>query len=442
MPTIKFHYDNCPCGSGQLVKDCCLKSCGDLTPTIHPNASSNEECYASELANCTKAKSGEHWISAGVMKILAQDGPLTIGGLPGQAPGTVNQLSVDALRSNILCTRHNSALSPLDALAARFFGSFPHVTGNVPPKAGLRLFCGPDIERWMLKILCGGVYSGILRARTKGPFRWRPQPAWLHHLYTGTPIPAPCGLYLSQKPGDWVNTSQAVEVACLSNGANAYGLIVVIHGFRFIFTMGRPTQPLPADSILQGAAHRPSSFVFSNPGVETALMFDWGPEHHGAQFNVGPFQASPPLQETSHVIEAEHRITTPPPAPQNYQTGSNTIESKRKNTKRNFRKTVRILAPDEVRKILTPKLATIAVYDDVLAFFGEQMIIRTQEIGITESTYNIQKSLNPHPSFRQATIDLNMASENVSAALAQLLLQLRLFVRGFPMCVGVVADAR
>jgi hypothetical protein len=44
------------------------------------------------------------------------------------SPDEIRRLSVSSLGSNILCTRHNSALSPLDTEMARFFSDLSSIT--------------------------------------------------------------------------------------------------------------------------------------------------------------------------------------------------------------------------------------------------------------------------------------------------------------------------
>src|SRR5262249_25028570 len=83
MPTIRFHIDPCPCGSKRIVKDCCLRSCGDLTPPAPRTDFTHERCYAQSFADCSTKISGEHWISHSLLKVLAPSGTFTVGGLPG-----------------------------------------------------------------------------------------------------------------------------------------------------------------------------------------------------------------------------------------------------------------------------------------------------------------------------------------------------------------------
>lgn len=67
-----------------------------------------EKCWANSLGNCDKKISGEHLISGSIL-----ESNITIVGFPWckDSPKTIGSAS---LRSNILCTKHNSDLSDCD----------------------------------------------------------------------------------------------------------------------------------------------------------------------------------------------------------------------------------------------------------------------------------------------------------------------------------------
>ena len=83
--------------------------------------------------------------------------------LPWEAPRTFRILPSQALASKVLCKRHNQALSPLDAEAGRLLetiGSYDRAFNEVNPSTGISIFCGEELEKWMLKITCGMVAGG------------------------------------------------------------------------------------------------------------------------------------------------------------------------------------------------------------------------------------------------------------------------------------------
>ena len=92
-------------------------------------------------------------------------------------------IPVATFGSKILCTAHNSALSPLDACGTKFFNAVHFSglrfrTGELPPVNGAAVN-GFDVERWLLKMLIGSA-CGVF-AETKK--RWLPPLWWLRVLF-------------------------------------------------------------------------------------------------------------------------------------------------------------------------------------------------------------------------------------------------------------------
>ena len=177
--------EKCPCESGRLLRSCCLTVDGALQPssavTYPPSPKTgirNDGCYAAALADCSADISREHYISHALLKLLSIDGKVTIDGFPWQDSGAVSSVPSPSLTGKILCRRHNVGLSSLDAIAARLFeriDQFHHeiVESALKYQNRFFLFNGHDIERWMLKTLCGAVVSGNAEIRT-GESNWRP----------------------------------------------------------------------------------------------------------------------------------------------------------------------------------------------------------------------------------------------------------------------------
>jgi hypothetical protein len=82
----------------------------------------HQRCYLRSTNNCCHTITSEHSVSQSVLHAMARGSALIeMGGLHWKAPGELAQLHINNLGSNILCKRHNSALSPLDAAAGGFF---------------------------------------------------------------------------------------------------------------------------------------------------------------------------------------------------------------------------------------------------------------------------------------------------------------------------------
>jgi hypothetical protein len=122
-----------------------------------------------ELASCEAPISGEHLISESVIEVLRGDGDFTVSGLPWLEAGEIKKLAPKNLTANCLCTKHNSALSPIDNAAALFFSALREcMEAKTAPNP--YLLSGHDVERWLLKTLKAMAVSGNLaRGREKLP---------------------------------------------------------------------------------------------------------------------------------------------------------------------------------------------------------------------------------------------------------------------------------
>ena len=115
-----------------------------------------------ELGSCVAPISGERLISQSVMQVLQGNGEFSIPGVPWLPRGEVRVLGANALRANCLCTKHNSALSPIDGAAKHLFQS---LKGYLEADAGEprhSLVSGHDLERWVLKTAKALAVSGNL----------------------------------------------------------------------------------------------------------------------------------------------------------------------------------------------------------------------------------------------------------------------------------------
>ncbi|GAA4553781.1 hypothetical protein [Pseudonocardia xishanensis] len=166
--------DHCPCGSYRRARSCHAEGPAHWTvpPTGRPllggerTGYAHPQCYAASSADCSEDLTREHWFSK---SILDQIGEKTfwVEGLRWQKGPGKKEVSHKSFRSKVLCGRHNEALSALDAEAAEFFGVCARCQDLMVSRTPGRLFAmfaGDDIERWMLKVVLGGIASGTFRS--------------------------------------------------------------------------------------------------------------------------------------------------------------------------------------------------------------------------------------------------------------------------------------
>jgi len=287
--------EGCPCESGRVLRSCCLTVDGALRPvaavTCPPAPRTgirNGRCYAAALADCSPDISREHYVSHALLKLLSIDGKVTIDGFLWQDSGAVGRVPAPSLTGKILCRRHNLALSPLDAVASRLFeriDEFHHEIANSARKNENRffLFNGHDIERWMLKTLCGAVVSGNAEIRSRES-NWRPPLEWLKILFGEEPFAPRCGLYFHSEVTGKPYIERGFKFTCFSNKiAGVYGARISLNDERFVLAMSAPPKDL-SGTFIRDHACQPQGLRFMIDSCEKVIHFGWddGSSHRGA----------------------------------------------------------------------------------------------------------------------------------------------------------------
>jgi hypothetical protein len=279
MIRLDVNRDLCPCGSGKLLRECCVGPNNtfrttplDTQPPLPRTGFSNPRCYASRLGDCSPLLSREHFISHGILKVLRHGGTVTINGFNWQPENSVQELPPARLASKILCKRHNESLSGLDAMALRLFQAIDNSIRQNERKDRVFLFDGSDFERWLLKTLCGAVFSGNAHMKASDK-DWRPSPLWLHVLFDGIPFPRRWGFYYAG------NTAERIEggfkLRTLSNPiAGVYGARISFDDELFLFLMETPPEDLTG-TYLERYLYRPKEIVVLNGYSENVIRFVW-----------------------------------------------------------------------------------------------------------------------------------------------------------------------
>ena len=114
------------------------------------------------------------------------------------ANGKTATIPVSALTANVLCTRHNTALSPLDARVGQFYHELADAEEflrNDEQEPRVRLFSGHDLELWSLKLLCGLVAAGVADHPAGKTARHHQLAAWSRVLFGEVMLAPRIGLY-------------------------------------------------------------------------------------------------------------------------------------------------------------------------------------------------------------------------------------------------------
>jgi hypothetical protein len=236
-------------------------------------------CFASSLADCSADISREHFVSAAVLKLIGGEGLVHASGLPWQK-GETKALSVNALASRILCSRHNNALSQLDSAAVQFFELLSNLRASHDRVAGdsqdtcIGVVNGHDLERWFLKAMIGGLYSGNMTIGGAQQQHSPPPQNQLEFLFGERSYLKGWGLYVLNPIEPVLPQSRYVTTTALSIEGVPAGILVQTVGFQF--ALGPQDAELPQ---LHVAMFRPSELIIKAGASEQVLAMSW--EHPG-----------------------------------------------------------------------------------------------------------------------------------------------------------------
>lgn len=237
-------------------------------------------CYASILGGCSTKISLEHYISHSVLKLLSDsDGMLPVEGLPWLGPTGAMKIDAAKFGSNLLCTAHNEALSPLDEIGHRFFvaiADIPKYFEEQPTGPDRRVLVnGHDVERWMLKIAIG--LGSVVLPKSK---EWRPPRHWVRTLF-GKRALTNGGMSCIAPVGSLVPRDARIGFAPMFwNQVEFVGVLVIVGGVRFMLLM--------SDQAGEVDVYRPGSLRFSgrSSGVEQIVWLGWHSPYGAKSINL------------------------------------------------------------------------------------------------------------------------------------------------------------
>jgi hypothetical protein len=268
----------CPCGSGRPAHGCCFNGRDWRKPPIVlglktlPAAESVEKCYMKELRSCVPPISGEHIISESVCRVLMGGGEFSISGVPWLEAG--EERIIAPPQAKCLCTKHNSALSPLDAAAHYFFASLKSYFEH---DAGFRhaIISGHDLERWLLKTAkAAAVSRNLARGREPLSGAFSRDDAILDMLDDPRHWPEGAGLYCIVNEGDLTENTPRFQLQPLTNERDdIVALAANILGLRFVLLL--EAEDLNKYPGLRGAKYRPGRIVIAYPASTNWVTLSW-----------------------------------------------------------------------------------------------------------------------------------------------------------------------
>jgi hypothetical protein len=255
---------------------------------------SNPKCYLHLSGNCSDKITREHYISRNVLASIEKDGTSKISGLPWQTPQEFRKVSTESLVSKVLCKRHNESLSPLDAQAGRLIrtiGSYDRGFNDENPRREMSLFCGEDLERWLLKTLCSMV-AGKQASRGGAPLDTKIPEKWVSILLGDEDWPPGWGLYTAPPSGvAYHSVSFSFMPVTRTDTGQGVAAELILNGIVFYLMLGRPDDPTA------WGVYRPRTLIFEQHGVEKCIEISWLDDTYDQHLRfsrIGKYNGPPP----------------------------------------------------------------------------------------------------------------------------------------------------
>ena len=276
-------YDLCPCGSGKKSKWCCFKN-GELikpparvSPRDPRVGHSNSRCYACHLNDCDERLTREHYISEALLEAVGPD--LMLAGLPWLKNRDGQRMNPGSVVAKILCDYHNRCLSPLDAAATRLFKAAKEhqaFVENKPMTSKTILVAGEDIEKWLLKVICGMVASRNVSHGGQPDPLLSVSADWVDILFDNKPWPEGWGLYFYGAVGSSVAHDGHFRFRPYTSTdiKTMLGAEFDFSGFRFLLVLDMPKAALK-DDFGGHVVFRPRRFVRRFEGEFHAIELSW-----------------------------------------------------------------------------------------------------------------------------------------------------------------------
>ena len=259
---------------------------------------SHPECYARALCDCRGQVSGEHVVSQTLLEgIWPKQRGGRVYGLTFN-PGTQDDpaiLGIKSLTAKILCEGHNSALTDYDTEMRRYFDAterlvLAEIERNCVGEN--RYVNGDRLERWMLKTLCGGLYSGNFPVPFEQDFAGVPPLLeYLQALYRGGAFPVGWGMHIVHDPSKVDH--HVFRLAVIGAPEGVVGLRMWVFGTQHILVLSDKAEHFPE---LAKATYRPAKLVTEE--LRNGIVFSWSGPTPRATLQIA-FADTPPESHTS-----------------------------------------------------------------------------------------------------------------------------------------------
>jgi len=298
--------DPCPCGVGTAFANCCRQADGNIykavalpIPPVPVTGHKRDNCYMSWTHDCSAGGSREHFISQSVLTLIG-GGHVRVDGLPWLPEGEAKALPVNALAANILCARHNAAMSPLDTMAGKFFGAIMSIyddLGNgttLSRKPRWFLFSGEELELWLLKTAFGLFHSGNVAKNRNALRDEQAINQTIIRAFHGAVISPPCGIYVLKDELEHRGPRKTMNFAPLSSDNNERMVGLRLGFMDMTLAILLDPNTVYNEAFVSANAYRPSYVIFRNRRRTHTMALTWPP---GVSKNAVLFDGVGPVRE-------------------------------------------------------------------------------------------------------------------------------------------------
>jgi hypothetical protein len=268
----------CICGSDRPAGQCCWMSHGyhkklaDVDLHNTGLTGKHNGCYMAATDGCDTKISGEHLISEGVLKILAEK-QIELSGMPW-LKGQKKMPGFGALTANCLCRRHNSLMSPLDNAGAKLFEAIQKCGTTENGRGLLFLLSGHDVERWMLRSLAiFGVSGNFAIDGAVIDQNFVDRLSIIALLEDVEEWKKPIVFYLTRGLGHQFGRRDNIQIAPIvkTGGDKIIGITLDLQGLEFALLAAQHV----TDTGLDKALYRPGAFVFKMGATTHRIQLSW-----------------------------------------------------------------------------------------------------------------------------------------------------------------------
>lgn len=277
-----------------------------------PDDYKHPKCYANTRGGCSSTISGEHYVWHGLIKLYSDNDPkFTVQHKTGKGVG--HPVRAKNFKANILCQKHNTALSPADDAALAFATFLRRNALQYDAGAGEWgeaeeiTISGDDIQRWVLKVFLNHAVTEHFEVQQNNTVNFPPEAIDL--LLNRAAWPSTWGMMVPGEvrskefracpfqPVDVVNSHWwGVAPLVFKDKTWMGGGIVDLAHVSFGLTLFNPGRNMPGyfhdnpHNPMRGSLQRPAHIGWELEGVEKRINFTWDyPLHHiGLTYQLSP----------------------------------------------------------------------------------------------------------------------------------------------------------